>query len=153
LSLLALLVIGLESPAQERSPIPRYDEHRHVYVGEGIPGDYGSIEHQIEGLERATTPSFRYYVVVVRSAGPHSATATRDYTDELFRVWSNQAAARGRPLDPASTVLIVVATENQQVAVHPGTALSRLGLHGEKIHQEVVEPSGFLRIAPGGRYP
>jgi hypothetical protein len=152
LSFLALLVIGLESPAQERSPIPRYDEHRRVYVGEGIPGDYGSITHQIEGLEKATTPSYHYYVVVVRSAGPHSATATRDYTDELFRVWSNQAAARGRPLDPARTVLIVVATENKQVAVHPGTVLSRLGLPGETIHQEVVEPSGFLKIAPSGRY-
>src|SRR5262249_8620755 len=98
-------------------------------------------------------PGYHYYVVVVRSAGPKSDTATLDYTDELFGAWSDHAAARGRPLDQARTVLIVVATENKQVAVHPGTALSRLGLHGENIHEQVVNPSGFLKTVPGERSP
>src|SRR5262249_13743681 len=36
---------------------------------------------------------------------------------------------------------------------HPGTALSRLGLHRERIHDELVEPSRFVEIARSGRYP
>lgn len=147
-----LLVLGSPSPAQERSPFPSFEANRHLYKGEGVPGDYQAIEKQIAALEKAR-PGYHYDVVVVRSAGPHSRTATRDYADDLSTAWRQHATASGRPPDEAHSLLIVVAIDNQQVAVHPGSTLSALGLRGDRIHQEVVKPSGFLDLAPDRRYP
>jgi septation ring formation regulator EzrA len=152
LSLLAILATRSDSPAQEKSSIPAFDARRHVYVGEGVRGEYRSIEDQIRRLEKAT-PGYRYFVVLVRSAGPHTPTATRDYADELFAAWREQAAARRLPLDEAGSVIIVIAMDNKQVAVHPGTALSEMGLRGDRIEGELVKPSGFLDIVRSGRYP
>ena len=93
----------------------------------GVPDQYGSLAGQITRLEKASPQS--YYVVVVNSTG-HGNSATRDYADELFEDWRKQGSRRGQSFDPERSVIVVVALENHQVAVKPGTFLAnQLGLH------------------------
>jgi hypothetical protein len=148
---MALSSIQVDALAQEKPPIPEFDGKR-VYLGPGIPENYRGVADQITRLEKAGTPT--YYVVVLRSSGPKTdPTATRDYTTSLYDTWRDQAAARGLRLDPERSVVIVVAIENRQVAVHPARAIKGLGLSAEAIERDLIDRSGFKTLAADGKYP
>ncbi len=151
IALVALFLPRADAPAQEKAPIPAFDGSR-VYRGAGIPDRYQSVAQQIERLEKAATPT--YYVVVLRSSGPKDdRSATRDYVNALAEAWRGQAAARRLRFDPERSVIVVVAIENHQVAVHTGQALSKLGLSGDAIVRDLIEPSRFYDLAKAGQYP
>ena len=99
---LALSCLSGFATAQERSPFPAFDGRKHVYVGEGIPGDYRAIEDQIARLQKATSPGYQYDVVVVRSAGPESPTATRTYADDLYAAWRCPGRRQTPPARPGA---------------------------------------------------
>jgi uncharacterized membrane protein YgcG len=141
---------GAEARGQDRTPIPEFTGKR-VYIS-GIPNPdrYAGLAEEIVRLER-TSPQ-TYYVVVIPSSG-RGASATRDYVDAVYETWREQAATRGLSLDPRRSVILVVALENQQCAVHTGTALRSLGLHRDAIERELIEHSGFLELARADRYP
>ena len=151
IALVALFSPRAEAAAQEKAPIPAFDGSR-VYRGAGIPDRYQSVAQQIERLEKAATPT--YYVVVLRSSGAkEDKSATRDYVDALAEAWRGQAAARRLPFDLGRSVIVVVAIENHQVAVHTGEALRELGLRGDAIVRDLIEPSRFYDLAKAGQYP
>jgi hypothetical protein len=147
---ITLWLLGLDSEvrAQVKTPFPDFTGKR-VYVAE-VPDRYGAIADQITRLERSSPQT--YYVVVVRSAGEGRAAA-RNYVEALYDTWRRQAAAHSRPLDPERSVIMVMALENHQVAVHTGTALRGLGLRGATIDREVVEPSQCIKLAQADKYP
>ena len=109
-------MIGSTTRAQEKTPIPSFTGER--VIVRDVPDRYGVLADQITRLEKSSPQS--YYVVVVKSTGQGSS-ATRDYADELYDTWRRQGANRGRSFDPERSVIIVVALENRQVAVKPGT--------------------------------
>ena len=138
-------------PAQEAAPFPEFDGSR-VYRGAGIPDRYQAVARQIERLDKVGTP--RYYVVVLRSSGPKTdKTATLKYVDRLSDAWRDQAAAKGLRFDPDRSVLVVVAIDNHQVAVSCRQGDQALGLHGETITRDVIDPSRFKEHARSGEYP
>jgi septation ring formation regulator EzrA len=150
ISLLTLLGIDPQARALDKSPIPAFDGKR-VYVDPRVADHYQGLAQQIERLEKAATPT--YYVVVVKASGPESdKSATLDYTNALFKTWQTQAESRGLRLDPDRSVVIVVAIDNRQVAVHTGNALRQLGLSGDAKDRELVQPSGFIDLAKDGKY-
>ena len=132
--------------AQERAPIPLFTGERVIVAG--VPDRYESLAAQIARLEKSSPQS--YYVVVVKSSGTGRA-ATRAFADELVDVWSTQRAKRGRSFDADRSVVIVVALENEQVAIKPGAVLrSRFGLHAERVERDLLPV--FLPLAVEKRY-
>ncbi len=151
MALVVMLTPRVDAPAQEAAPIPDFSGS-HVYLGAGIPDRYQAVEKQIQRLDAAGTP--KYYVVVVRSSGPKSdKKATLDYVNRLHDAWYDQSARRGLRFDSEHAVLVVVATENQQVAVRTGTAFHDPGLRPETIEPELIRPSGFYQLAESRDYP
>ncbi len=146
----AMAGLPAEARAREQVPIPRFDGS-HVHLGRGVPDTYQVVRERIDALARAATPS--YYVVVVRSSGVRSSTTTTDYANALDETWRAQAAADRRPFDADRSVIVVVAIDNHQVAVHAGESLRALGLAGETIDRDVIEESHFSELARGEKYP
>lgn len=149
---LGLKLIGLrpEAHARQQASIRRFDGS-HFYLGPGVPDRYQAVRDRLATLERTATPG--YYVVVLRSSGARSPTATKDYANVLFDTWRTQAAADRRPFDADHSVLVVVALDNHQVAVHTGNSLRALGLKGSTIDREVIEDSHFADLARAEKYP
>jgi uncharacterized membrane protein YgcG len=133
--------------AQSSAPFPKFTG-QHVYA-EGIPDTYDSVRAAIDEIQKSSPQS--YYVVVVRSTGA-GAWATRDYVDALYQQWRNQPAPGNLGLDPNRSVLIALAIENRQLAVHMGTQLqSEYGLSGQTIDRKLVTPV-FVPHAKAGNY-
>ena len=116
----------------------------------GVPDRYDGLADQIKRLERSSPQT--YYVVVVKSTGP-GESATKDYADELFDTWRSQASRRGLSFDPERSVIIVVALERHQVAVHPGATLrTQFGLHAATVERELINDA-FIPLAKKDQYP
>jgi hypothetical protein len=132
--------------AQEQSPLPRFTGERVIVVG--VPDRYQALNDQIARLEKSSPQS--YYVVVIKSAG-QGRSATRDYADELAAAWRSQGSKGGRLFDPERSVITVVALENHQVALKPGSTLSKqFGLHADRIERDLVP--AFIDLAKESRY-
>jgi TPM domain len=143
-----ILAVGPAARAQEqqKAPIPRFSGERVIVVG--APDRYASLAGQIAKLEKASPQS--YYVIVVNSSGK-GPSATRDYADQVFESWQSQRSRRGPSFDAERSVIIVVALENHQVAVKPGTYLvNRLGLKGERVENDLIPV--FIPLARESRY-
>ena len=142
-------LIGIPVLAQQKTPIPAFTGERVVVAD--VPDRYGTLVDQIKQLEKTSPQS--YYVVVVKSTGT-GPEATRLYADELFENWQRQRANRGQSFDPKRSVIIVVALENQQVAVKTGTYIrEELGLHAERVERDLLKAKGgFLDLAKENRY-
>ncbi len=149
---LGVELIGLhpEAQARQQASIRRFDGS-HFYLGPGVPDRYQAVRDRLAALEQTATPG--YYVVVLRSSGARSPTATRDYANVLFDTWRTQAEADRRPFDADHSVLVVVALDNHQVAVHTGEAFKALGLKGATIDRELIEDSHFADLARAEKYP
>ncbi len=142
-----VFVVGPTARAQRKAPIPRFTGESVIVVG--VPDRYDSLAGKITRLERASPQS--YYVVVVNSTGP-GQSATREYADQLFEDWQRQGSRRGRSFDPERSVIFVVALENRQVAVKPGTFLiNNLGMHANNVELDLIPV--FVRLAQENRYP
>lgn len=90
---------------------------------------------QVEADSRQT-----YFIVVVRSSGSGSR-ATVNYTDRLYAEWQKQSASTEHKLDARRAMIIVLATENRQLAVHAGVDLQEnYGLRGQAIDRNFVVP-------------
>ena len=138
--------VGPAAWAQQKPSIPSFTGERVIVVG--VPDQYGSLAGHITRLEKASPQS--YYVVVVKSTG-RGGSATREFADELVESWQTQRNRRGRSFDPERSVVIVVALENEQVAVKPGTFLSnQLGLHATRIDHDLIP--FFIRLAKENKY-
>jgi uncharacterized membrane protein YgcG len=143
-----ILSLGTAARAQEKTPIPRLSNQR-VYVV-GVPDRYGGLTEQISRLERSSPQS--YFVVIVKSTGP-GASATKEYADELFETWKSQASRRGLSFDAERSVIIVVALEKQQVAVHTGATLrTEFGLRAATVERELIRDA-FIPLAKADKYP
>jgi uncharacterized membrane protein YgcG len=137
--------------AQQASPLPDFTGER-VVVGRDVPNRdrYDSLRPIVAGLE-ASSPQ-TYYVVVVERAGSGSQ-ATRRYADALFEKWVAQAGPGGVKIDPERSVLIVMARQNRQISVRPGSVLQgALGMRSATIDREIVQPS-FVPLAKAEKYP
>ncbi len=135
LSVLVLVFAAATAAAQEPTPIPDFTGDR-VRVA-GVPDSYGPLRDDVRRLEGS---SGRTYYVVVASSGP-GANATKVYTDRLRAAWERQAADRALKLDPDRSVLIVLAVNNKQLSMHPGTALREKDrLTEEVIDEQLVQP-------------
>lgn len=157
MALALALALGLErigprsiAQARQQATVRRFDGS-HFYLGPGVPDRYQAVRDRLAVLERTAPPS--YYVVVLRSSGAPSSTATRDYANILFDTWRAQAEADRRPFDADHSMLVVVALDNHQVAVHTGEALKAVGLRGATIEREVIEDSHFADLASAEKYP
>ncbi|MHB1558622.1 MAG: TPM domain-containing protein [Isosphaeraceae bacterium] len=139
-----------EAQARQQASIRRFDGS-HFYLGPGVPDRYQAVRDRLAALEQTARPG--YYIVVLRSSGAPSSTATRDYANVLFDTWRAQASADRRPFDADHSLLVVVALDNHQVAVHTGEALRALGLKGATIEREVIEDSHFADLARAEKYP
>ena len=140
---------GISASAQEKTPIPSFTGER--VIAADVPDRYGVIADQIKRLEKSSPQS--YYVVVVKSSGTGPA-ATRLYADDLLDSWQRQRSKRGPSFDPDRSVIIVVALENQQVAVKPGIYLrEEFGLHADRVERDLLRGKGrFLDLAKENRY-
>lgn len=138
---------GLVAQGQERTPIPEFTG-QHLYVA-GVESSFALVQSEIERVEAQSAQ--RYYAVVIRSAGA-GTWAARDYIDELDRTWRKQAAERQLPLDVDRSVIMVLAVENRQLAVHAGQRLQdEFGLRGQAIDRDLVGPK-FTPFARAGKY-
>jgi hypothetical protein len=138
--------VGSTAWAQQKPPIPSFTGERVIVVG--VPDQYRALAGQIARLEKASPQS--YYVVIMKSTG-RGTSATREFADELVENWRQQRSRRGRSFDPERSVIVVVALENEQVAVTPGTFLSnQLGLHREKIDRDLIPV--FIPLARENKY-
>jgi hypothetical protein len=137
--------------AQEKTPFPVLSDKR-LYVA-GVPLDrYRALEAQINQLERSSPQT--YYVVVVKGAGSEEKATTIRYAEELFELWSNQAAKSRRSFNRDRSVLIVLAVDNKQVAVHPGALLrSRFGLNSTKVARDLIQNVFIDQYAVYRNYP
>ncbi len=139
---------GSTARAQERTPFPALSD-KHVYVS-GVPDRYQAIESQINQLERSSPQT--YYVVVVKKAGSGSKAAMR-YAEELFDLWRSQAAKSRRTFDADRSILIVLAVDDSQIAVHPGALLrNQFGLTPAKIERDLIRDV-FIPFAQKEQYP
>lgn len=142
---LAFLLGPPPAPAQDAPPIPDLGRE-HVYAL-GVPDEYGPLRDEIARLERDSPQ--RYYVVVLRSAGPGD-NATRDYLDRLVERWQAQAQAGGAPFDRARSVVIVVAIENRRIVVLGGPELQRrYGFREPSIERELLAPHFYAHARAG----
>jgi hypothetical protein len=138
--------VGPAALARQKPPIPAFTGER--VIVEGVPDQFGALAGQITRLEKASPQS--YYVVVVKSTGT-GKSATLEFADELVKNWQQQRSRRGRSFDPERSVVIVVAMENEQVAVTPGTYLSdHLGLRRTQIDRDLIP--AFIPLARDDRY-
>jgi hypothetical protein len=143
-----VLFLGSAVHAQEKIPFPSLSDKR-VYVVD-VPDRYQGLAEQINRLER-TSPQ-TYYVVVMKSTGA-GGSATREYAEQLFDRWRTEAARSRRAFDADRSVLIVVALETRQVALHPGAVLaSQFGLTAEPIESELISRA-FIGPAKEGKFP
>src|SRR5262249_44551956 len=135
--------------AQEKTPFPALSDKR-VYV-EGVAAKpFQSLEEQINQLERSSPQT--YYAVVVKYAGPGEKAAIR-YAEDLFARWRTPDQKSGRSIDPDRSVLIVLAVDNNQVAVHPGALLrSRFGL-STTVARDLIQRVFIEQYAEYGKYP
>ncbi|HEX3449944.1 MAG TPA: hypothetical protein VHS97_16940, partial [Isosphaeraceae bacterium] len=141
--------IGISASAQQKTPVPSFTGER-VIVAD-VPDRYGVLADQIKRLEKSSPQS--YYVVVVKSTGT-GPWATRLYADELLESWERQRSKRSQSFDPDRSVVIVVALENEQVAVKPGAFLrNELGLDRDRVERDLLKAKGgFLDLAKENRY-
>ena len=137
---------GARAQAQQKAPIPPFKGERVIVVG--APDRYATLAGQIARLEKASPQS--YYVVVVNSSGK-GESATREYANQVFESWRKQGSRRSPSFDAERSVIVVVALENRQVAVKPGTFLvDRLGLHGGQVERDLIPV--FIPLARESRY-
>ena len=142
-----IFAFGPGARAQQKAAIPAFTGERVIVVG-ACPIGMLRSPAQITRLEKASPQS--YYVVVVNSSGT-GESATREYADQLFESWRKQGSRRGPSFDAERSVIVVVALENHQVAVKPGTYLvNRLGLHGDRVERDLIPV--FLPLAHESRY-
>jgi hypothetical protein len=143
---LGVMLAGSPSRAQDKTPVPAFNGNR-VYVA-GVPDRYQSLAGQIVDLEKSSRQT--YYVVVVKSTGKNAA----DYVDSVYETWRDQATARRLSLDPERSVVVVMGFEPRRIALHPGSKIRDLGLHGDAIERDLVGPSSsFVRFARQDKYP
>jgi uncharacterized membrane protein YgcG len=136
LSVLALVVSAGLAPAQDPTPVPDFTGEPVAVAG--VPDRYAALREDIRQLERSSAQT--YYVVVIASSGA-GPDATRDYTNRLGEMWARQAAGKGQKFDPDRSVLMVLAVNNRQLSVHPGTVLRKeYGLNEQVIDRELVQP-------------
>ncbi len=139
---------GSAARAQDRTPFPALSD-KHVYVS-GVPDRYRALESQINQLERSSPQT--YYVAVVKKAGSGPKAATH-YAEELFDLWRSQAAKSGRDFDADRSILIVLAVDNSQIAVHPGALLrNQFGLTPARIERDLIRDV-FIPFAEKEQYP
>ena len=147
--LFASLVLSWVSTAlaQEKTPFPTLGD-KHVYVA-GVPDQFRALETQINELERSSPQT--YYVVVIKQAGPGPKAAIQ-YAEELFDRWRSQAAKEGRPFDADRSILVVLAVDNQRIAVHPGASCAtQFGLTPARIERELIKDV-FIPYAKKDQY-
>ena len=143
-----LTVVWAVSAVAAATPFPQFTGKR-LYVTGDVQA-YAAVEAKIAEIEANSRQT--YYVVVVPSAGEGSS-ATRNYTDALYQAWKREAAAGGLKLDTERAVIIVLAQENRQLAVHGGSRLqAAYGFAGDTIDRELVVPH-FVPHAKAGNYP
>ncbi|WP_337174122.1 TPM domain-containing protein [Paludisphaera sp.] len=136
---LSIALIGAAPP----SPMPEFTGAR-LYVVD-VPDRYQAVERAIRELEADSPRS--YYVAVVKTAGgePHAA---RDYAERLRESWRE-----GAGFDADSSVIVVAALDDRQVAVLPSRALvDGAGLSSGYVEREVIRPR-FVPLARDGDYP
>ena len=139
---------GSTALAQERTPFPAFSD-KHVYVS-GVPDRYQAIESQINQLERSSPQT--YYVVVVKKAGSGPKAAIQ-YAEELFDRWRSEAARSRRAFNADRSILIVLAVDDSQIAVHPGAVLrNQFGLTPARIERELIRDV-FIPFAKKEQYP
>ena len=120
-----------------QSPIPTYTGRR-VSVSDVSRADWAPLEAFISQVEADSRQT--YFVVVVRSSGSGSR-ATVTYTDRLYAEWQKQSASGGQKLETRRAMIIVLAMENRQLAVHAGSDLQeKYGLRGQAIDRKFVVP-------------
>lgn len=142
---LAALAVLAVSAAQAKTPFPAFTGER-VYVA-GVADVYAPVRAAIQEIQ-ASSPQ-QYYVVVVQSSGT-GPYATLEYVDGLFQAWLQQSRQQGKPLDVERSVVVVLAIENRQLAVHAGTVLqAKYGLQGAAIDRQLVQPY-FIPHAKAG---
>jgi uncharacterized membrane protein YgcG len=142
----SVFLIGSLAQAQQKTPIPSFSGERVIVAG--VPDRYDALGAQIARLEKASPQS--YYVVVVKSTGTGSG-ATRAYANEVVDAWRSQRFKPGQSFDPDRSVVIVVALENHQVAVKPGTVLiDKFGLRGERVERDLIP--AFIPLAKENKY-
>jgi uncharacterized membrane protein YgcG len=138
-AVLALSAV-LAAPA---SPMPRFTGER-LYVVD-VPDRYQAVDGAIRDLE-ARSPR-AYYVAVVKTAGARP-NAARDYAERLREAWRLE----GR-FDADSSVIVVAALDDRQIAVLPSRALvDRAGLSPGYVEREIIRPR-FVPLARDGDYP
>ncbi|HUG90918.1 MAG TPA: TPM domain-containing protein, partial [Planctomycetaceae bacterium] len=134
---LVLLAVALaQVDGRPATPFPAFTGER-VYVA-GVPDVYDPVRRAVTDAERSSRQT--YYVVVVATTG-EGESATRDYADRLYQAWLQQANGNRLEFDTDRSLLIVLAVDNRQLSVRPGTALERdLGLTGGIIDRDLVAP-------------
>jgi uncharacterized membrane protein YgcG len=130
--------------AQVSSPLPEFDGRRvHVVDTDDV---FSSLENQIAQVEKQSRQT--YFVVVVKWIGGEGQIVPA--TDRLYSAWRDQASRKGLAFDPERSVLIVLAVDNRELAVHPGRTLAAgYGLAGERIDREIVQPHFVPRAREG----
>jgi hypothetical protein len=145
--LLALGSVTGPAGAQTSSPIPEFTGES-VYVV-GVPDQYGPLREDVKRLER-TSPQ-KYYVVVLRTAGP-GRNATRSYLTATVEAWESQARHKQIPFDTRRAVIIILAIENRQIIVLGGEELQeRFGFRDPYIERDLLQPH-FFAYAKSGDY-
>ncbi len=144
----AAACVATAARGAERTPYPAFTGDR-VYVA-GVSDRFDGLADQIKRLE--TTSPQTYYVAVVKSFGD-GEHASRDYVNELFRIWRSQASRRGLKLDPERSVIVAVALGDRKIGVHAGLTLrEKLGLHSETLSRELIQAK-FNPFAKQEKYP
>lgn len=120
-----------------QSPIPAFTGER-VTVSGVSKNDWAPLQAFIGRIELESRQS--YYVVVVNSAGAGSRAAAA-YTDRLSAEWQKQSARHSQRLDARRSMIIVLAMQNRQLAVHAGVDLQqKYGLRDQAIDRKFVVP-------------
>jgi uncharacterized membrane protein YgcG len=118
------------------TPFPDFTGER-LYVS-GLPDVYQPLLSEIQRLEQSSPQT--YYVVVIESAGG-GPTAARDYLDRMHQAWLAQAREQDLSLDSQRGVIILLAVEDRQMAIHAGTLLqTQYGLRGQALDEQLVQP-------------
>lgn len=143
----AWLCLSAVAVAESPTPFPRFTGER-VYVA-GVPNQYRDLADAIATVERKSQQT--YYVAVVRYTG-RSSTPTADYVDALYDRWMAESQDLGKPIDPARSVVIVLAINNRELAMHPGSELAgKFGLSDQTIERDLLQPH-FVPYARSGSY-
>lgn len=140
----AALLCSLALPALAETPIPPYPQDG-VAVG-GVEDRFAPLREHLRRFRSSAGADYR--VAVVRFTDPQDrpgrehAGSGPAYAERTFERWRAS-------LDPARSLVIVLALENRAIAVQPGSKWVALGFEAEAITR-VIDESPFGTYARAG---